>query len=162
VIVHRELKPSDLILHADGSLRICGYATSIFEGSQYTKASQIGRPLYLVPEVYDNEHEGKRTPDPKMDVFSFGLILYEILFEQKVFPSALSNAVIVRKAPSDKPRDRRTIPTTLHTILPEAISRSWVSVATKRPPMETHWKRMREVGFKLFPGVEVQFLALTT
>jgi serine/threonine protein kinase len=70
-IVHRELKPNDLIIERDGSLRICDYAMSIFEEHQYTKATQVGGPSYMAPEVYDDEEGGKKIRDPKMDVFFF-------------------------------------------------------------------------------------------
>jgi hypothetical protein len=160
-IVHRELKPNDLIVDSDGSLRICGYATSIFEEHKYTTASQFGDPSYAAPEVYDDELEGKKTRDPKTDVFSFGLIVFEILCGQKVFSPTMSAAAIMRKAQSDRPKDRPMISSRLHKVLQEMICRSWVSAATKRQPMETHWKRMRDVGFKLLPGVEVKFLPHT-
>jgi hypothetical protein len=160
-IVHRELKPTDLIIQRDGSLRICGYATSIFEEHKYTKGTQVGGPSYMAPEVYDDELGGKKIRDPKTDVFSFGLILFELLFGQKVFPSTMSAAVIMRKALSDKPRDRPMIPNKTHKILQEIISRSWASTTIKRPPMDSHWKRMREVGFKLFPDIAVDFSPLT-
>jgi serine/threonine protein kinase len=160
-IVHRDLKPNDLIVEPNGSVCICGYATSIFEECKYTKASQVGGPSYMAPDVYDDEHDGKKIRDPMTDVFSFALILYEILFEKKVFPQTMSAAVIMRKTLSDKPRDRPVIPSTTHKILQEVISRSWGSMATKRTPMETHWKRMREVDFKLLPDVEVHFFPIT-
>jgi serine/threonine protein kinase len=58
-----------------------GYATSIFEEYKYTKASQVGGPSYMAPEVSDDAREGKKIRDQKMGVFSFGLIFYEILVE---------------------------------------------------------------------------------
>jgi serine/threonine protein kinase len=78
-IVHRELKPNDLIIESDGTVRICGYATSILEEDKYTKRTRFGGPTYMAPEHYDDEIGEKRIRDPKTDVFSFGLILYEIL-----------------------------------------------------------------------------------
>jgi serine/threonine protein kinase len=126
-IVHRELKPNDLIIEADGSLRICGYATSILEEHKYTKASQVSDPFYMAPEIYDDEREGKKTRDPKTDVFLFGLILYEILTGQKVFASTISIAAIMRKALSDGPRDRPMIPSKVHKILQEVICRKLIS-----------------------------------
>jgi hypothetical protein len=96
-----------------------------------------------------------------MDVFSFGLILYEILVEQRGFPSAMSTTVIMRKELNRQRRDCPGIPTRLHKDLQEVISHIWVSVATKRPRMETHWKRIGGVGFTLLPGVKVNFIPLT-
>jgi hypothetical protein len=68
----------------------------------------------------------------------------------------------VPKMLSDRPKDRPMIPNTLHKILQEVISCSWVPAEPKRPLMEIHWKRMREVEFKLLPGVEVDLIPLAT
>jgi hypothetical protein len=160
-IVHRELKPSDLILQADGSIRICGYATSIFDEQKYTKPTEVNCPSYMAPEVYDDEYDQKRTRDPKTDVFSLGLIMYELLCGSKVFSLTMSSSAIMRKALSERPRDRPLIPTSVHKILQEMISRCWVPAETKRPTMENLWDRMREVDFKLFPDVDVIVLPQT-
>jgi serine/threonine protein kinase len=157
-IVHRELKPNDLIIESNGTLRVCGYATSILEEHKYTKATQVGGPSYMPPEIYDDDRDGKKLRDPKTDVFSFGLLLFEILFDQKVFPSTMSTAAIMRKMQSDRARDRPMVRTNVHKILQEIISRSWVPSAAKRPSMEMLWNRMRDVGFDLFPGVVVTFI----
>jgi serine/threonine protein kinase len=161
-IVHRELKPTDLIVESDGSLRVCGYATSVLEEHRFTRANKVGGPSYMAPEIYDDEHDGHRLRDPKTDVFSFGLIVYELLCSQKIFPSTMSAATIMRRAMSTRTSDRPMIPDSLHPILRELMSRSWIPTATKRPSLDTLWKRMRGARFKLFPTVEVVFLPLNT
>jgi serine/threonine protein kinase len=155
-IVHRELKPRDLIVEEDGSLRICGYATSILEEHRFTRASQVGGPSYMAPEIYEDRCDGPKIRDPKSDVFSFGLILYELLFCSRVFPASMSAAVIMRRAMSTRPSDRPKIPPGIHAVLREMIIRCWIATTTKRPTMEDLWKRMREVGFRLFPDLEVK------
>jgi hypothetical protein len=40
-IVHRELKPRDLIVEENGSIRICGCAKSILEEHRFTQATQV-------------------------------------------------------------------------------------------------------------------------
>jgi serine/threonine-protein kinase len=158
-IVHRELKPADLIFNSDGTIRICGYVTSILEEHQFIRASQVNGPSYMAPEIYDDEHEGFKVRDPKTDVFSFGLIVYEIISGHKVFPSSMSAAVIMRRAMSSRPSDRSVIPSDVSPLVRELISRSWVSVSQKRPSFEALWKRMRDMNFKLFPGADVCFIA---
>jgi serine/threonine protein kinase len=158
-IVHRELKPTDLIVESDGSLLICDYATCVLEEHRFARASQVGGPSFVAPEIYGDEHDGLKLRDPKTDVFTFGLILYAILCGQPVFPSTLSGAVVIRRATSTRASDRPLIPDSLHPILRELITRSWVPPATKRPSLETLWKRMRSVRFKFFPSVEVDFVA---
>jgi serine/threonine protein kinase len=157
-IVHRELKPSDLIVQQDGSIRICGYLTSIFEEHGLTRASTDGGPEYRPPEIYEDRENERKPRDPKTDVFAFGLILYEILCLSRVFPPNYSAAMIMRRAMSQKPSDRPVIRSDLHPILRELISKSWVSVASKRSTFEALWKRLRDARFEVFSNVEVVFL----
>jgi serine/threonine protein kinase len=159
-IVHRELKPSDLIVEFDGSIRICGYLTSIFEEYHYTRASQVSAPSYMAPEVYEEHYIGERMRNPKSDVFSFALILYELLFGPRVFPQSMSAAVIMRKAMSARPRDRPALPAGVHPVLREIIQRGWGSAAEKRVDFESMWKCLRDVGFKIFSDVEVDWIPL--
>jgi hypothetical protein len=154
-IVHRELKPTDLIITENGSLLISDITTSILEEHNYTRASQVGGPSYMAPEVYDDEQDATKMRDPKADIFSFGLILYELLTHQKVFPSAMSAAMIMCRAMSTRPNDRPKIPSFIHPVLRELITQSWNAATTKRPMMDTLWKRMRDVEFNLFPNVTV-------
>jgi serine/threonine protein kinase len=159
-VVHREVKPSDLIVQSDGSIRICGYLTSILEEHRYTQASQVGAPSYMAPEVYEDRENEQKLRDPRTDVFSFGLILYELLCGQRVFPPSASAAVIMRRAMSAKAADRPIIPNSLHPILRELIAKSWIPVPSKRHSFEDMWNRLLEAGFNIFPSVEVDLAGL--
>jgi serine/threonine protein kinase len=161
-IVHGEMKPSELIVEHDGSIRLCGYITSIFEEHHYTWAPEVGAPWYMAPEVYEDRTAGDKVRDPKTDVFSFSLILYEILFGQKVFPPSMSAAVIMRRAMSVRPQDRPTLPRDVHPVLREVIQRRWNASVQKRPDFEWIWKRLREVCFKVIPDVEVKLIPLSS
>jgi serine/threonine protein kinase len=120
-IVHRDLKPTDLLVGRDGSLFITDYMTSFLEEHHYTRSSQVGGASYMAPEVYD----GDPGTDARTVVLSFGLIIYELLTYQKVFPPSMSTTVMVRRAKSSSPRDRPTIPRDTHAVLRELITRSW-------------------------------------
>jgi hypothetical protein len=71
--------------------------------------------------------------DPAIDVFSFALILFEILFGEKVFPESLSDGDVFREALRSH---RPLIKTTLHQILQELISRGWSTESDQRPTFE--------------------------
>jgi hypothetical protein len=80
----------------------------------------------------------------------------ELLTHQRVFPSKMSAAMIMRRALSTMPNDRPMIPSYyLHPVLRELITRSWNPAATKRATMDALWKRMQDVGFNIFPNVIV-------
>jgi serine/threonine protein kinase len=141
-VVHREVKPSDLIVQKNGSILICGYLTSVLEEYKDTKASQPGALTYMAVELYEDRRDVRRQPDPKTDVFSFGLILYEILCGRQVFPQTLSSPAIMRRAVSAKAEDRPTIPTDLNPILRELIQKSWVCTPSERYSFEEMWNRL--------------------
>jgi hypothetical protein len=111
----------------------------------------------MAPEVYDDGLEGKKVRDMRTDVFSFRLILHELLTGQKTFPKSLSVATIMRKALSARAKDRPQIPDTVHVVLRELISGSWQPSLAKRPTMSIIWQRMREVDFHFFPSGSVLF-----
>jgi hypothetical protein len=160
-IVHREVKPSDLIVESDGSIRICGYLTSVLEEHKWTRASEVGLPSYMAPEVYEDRENERKSRDPKTDVFSFGLILYELMCGQPVFSSKCSAAVIMRRAMSAKAGDRPVIPGDLSPILRELIVKSWISAAAKRQSFEAMWNRLRDIRFAVFSAVAVEFVPLS-
>ncbi len=85
-IVHRDLKPANLMVTPDGSVRILDFGLAKFidteaARSMMTATGQIvGTACYLSPE----QAEGKPV-DARSDVFSFGVVLYEMLTGEKPF-----------------------------------------------------------------------------
>lgn len=74
-IVHRDIKPANLLIADDGRLKITDFGIARTESSNLTRGSSvIGSPGYIAPEQYTD-----REVDRRVDVFSAGVLLYQML-----------------------------------------------------------------------------------
>ena len=74
-IVHRDIKPANLLIADDGRLKITDFGIARTESSNLTRRSSvIGSPGYIAPEQYTD-----RDVDRRVDVFSAGVLLYQML-----------------------------------------------------------------------------------
>jgi len=113
-VVHRDLKPSNIMIDADGNARIMdfGIARSM-EGKGITGAGvMIGTPEYMSPE----QIEGKDV-DQRSDIYSLGVILYEMVTGRVPFEGDTPFTVGV-KHKSEMPIDPRE----LNSQIPEDLS----------------------------------------
>jgi serine/threonine protein kinase/Tfp pilus assembly protein PilF len=102
-VVHRDLKPSNIMIDKDGNARIMdfGIARSLKEKGITGAGVMIGTPEYMSPE----QVEGKEV-DQRTDIYSLGVILYEMVTGRVPFEgdTALSIAV---KHKTEQPKDPR-------------------------------------------------------
>ncbi|UCE42611.1 MAG: protein kinase [Candidatus Aminicenantes bacterium] len=114
-VVHRDLKPQNIMIDQDGNARIMdfGIARSL-EGKGITGAGvMIGTPDYMSPE----QVEGKET-DQRSDIYSLGVILYEMVTGQAPFEGDTPFTIGV-KHKSEAPKD----PKELNSQIPDDLSR---------------------------------------
>lgn len=79
-VIHRDLKPANILLDASGAARISdfGVAQVIRAETSFTRYGDIiGTPQYMAPEVMNSQ-----PADPRADIYSFGVIAFEILTGQ--------------------------------------------------------------------------------
>jgi serine/threonine protein kinase/tetratricopeptide (TPR) repeat protein len=114
-IVHRDLKPSNIMIDKQGNVRIMdfGIARSIKDKGITGEGVIIGTPEYMSPE----QVEGKDV-DQRSDIYSLGIILYEMVTGTPPFEGDTPLAVAVRHK-SEVPRD----PLEVNPQIPEDLGR---------------------------------------
>ena len=75
-IVHRDLKPENLLVTAQGQVKVIDFGIAKLSslGVRTSAEQRLGTALYMAPEQIQGA-----APDPRMDVYALGLVLYEAL-----------------------------------------------------------------------------------
>jgi serine/threonine-protein kinase len=125
-VVHRDLKPDNIMICNDGTIRIMDFGIAKFEGARrltyggFTPA--MGTPDYMAPE----QVKGKRG-DPRTDVYSLGAILYELVTGTVPFEGANPFIIMNSRLSGDPiaPRKRNAeISPQVEEIILHAMSRN--------------------------------------
>jgi len=82
-VIHRDLKPANLMLDGAGKIRITDFGLASIAATLEAADLRAGTPAYMAPE----QLEGKQVT-PKSDLYSLGLVLYEILTGKRAFDAS--------------------------------------------------------------------------
>jgi serine/threonine-protein kinase len=100
-VVHRDLKPQNVMIDRDGNARIMDFGIArLLTGKGITGAGTfIGTPEYMSPEQVEG-----RDIDQRSDIYSLGIVLYEMLTGRRPFEGATALDVAVKQK-SETPPD---------------------------------------------------------
>jgi tetratricopeptide (TPR) repeat protein len=124
-VIHRDVKPSNLLLAADGRLCVSDFGLArIDDAPGLTLSSEIiGSPAYMSPE----QVTGRSTVDRRSDVYSLGATLYECLAQRSPFAGARRDEVLVKIVSVEPPPPRYWnpgVPAALETICLKAMEKA--------------------------------------
>ncbi len=118
-VVHRDIKPANLVLTADDTVKVTDFGTAkILQLGTAQTSHVMGTPSYMSPEQVKG-----RPVDGRSDIFSLGVILYELMTGEKPFPGENITTVIY-KIINEEPIPPRSLDSTIHPGLSAVISRA--------------------------------------
>jgi serine/threonine protein kinase len=119
-VVHRDIKPANIMLTGDDTVKVTDFGTAkiLQFGTVQQTAHVMGTPSYMSPEQVKG-----RAVDGRSDIFSLGVMLYEMITGEKPFPGE-SITTVIYKIVNEEPVPPRQINPSIHPGISLAVMRA--------------------------------------
>ena len=122
-IVHRDIKPANIMVLTDYTIKVMDYGIARIDSNSMTKTGiAMGTPNYISPE----QLQGK-TVDHRADLFSLGVVIYEMLLGKRPFKGENITSLIysiLNKEPEKPSNINPQIPLLFDHIITKALKKS--------------------------------------
>jgi hypothetical protein len=127
-VVHRDIKPANIMLTADDTVKVTDFGTAkiLQFGTMQQTAHVMGTPSYMSPEQVKG-----RAVDGRSDIFSLGVLLYEMVTGEKPFPGQNITTVIY-KIVNEEPVPPRQINPSIHPGISAVVIKALAKEAEAR------------------------------
>lgn len=125
-VVHRDLKPSNIMINNDGRIKLCDFGIAHTESSELTQIGDVlGSLHYMSPEQFLGLQIDSRT-----DIYSVGVVAYELLTGQKPFVG--NSAAVMQQVINQRPADPSSIKPGLSPQIDEVLHRALAKKSADR------------------------------
>ena len=124
-VLHRDIKPSNVLLASDGGIFLADFGLArIAAAGESTLSSDmlLGTPQYISPE----QARGDRDLNPGTDIYSFGVVLYEMVVGRVPFNADTPFSIIHDHIYTPLP-----LPSLVNPLVPEAVERVLLKALAK-------------------------------
>ena len=151
-VLHRDIKPSNILISADGQPLLLDFNVSQAADCDQDHAALGGTISYMAPEqllaIVSRDRADAIRVDERADIYSLGLVLYEMLVGKNPFQAAVAG----QQVPWDKLIDQRRLPvSSLRENSPLAVPWSLESIARKclAPDSDRRYRSAAELALDL-------------
>ncbi len=126
-IIHRDIKPQNVIVKSDGSIKMLDFGIALAKGSmQLTQANNVmGSVHYLAPELAKGE-----PATPQSDIYALGIVLFEMLTGDVPFKAEQAVQVALKQMHDPMPDVRSINPE-----IPQSVENIVIRATAKNPEL---------------------------
>ena len=161
-IVHGDLKPQNILVNGEGDdefvFKLADYSSSNVEhmyasSKSSTSLRQLMTPSYAAPELF-SDIGSCLQPTKESDIYSFGILAYEVIFQTEAWP-----IVNFQLIPSVKAGHRPSIPSNGPHLLSLLVKSCWHHDSSQRPSAERVIERLEDLMATISSNKEMEHVA---
>ena len=143
-VIHRDLKPTNILISEDGTIKICDFGISkLMTSEEQTMTRGVGSQKFMAPEIINEDV----NYDEKVDVYSFGVLVYFMLNRGEMPVIKIGEIFAGKKA---------EIPSTCAQLAKEMINSCWEFDPKERPSFKSICEKIEKNDYKLIDMTQME------